>query len=160
MNRHHISRIRTVAPEPEGMTEFMQRRGLQHRSSEVWGNQHRHLRFETPCLLTTHLQQLQQTAAVTGSPATTHGFQGGLAPLQQHMGSIGRVHPLQVNNPGPLIECRLHRGAPALFPTIRHSRGRGLHPDTPVRQGRPAQRGRRQRAGIARQSRPFGALQR
>jgi hypothetical protein len=33
MNRHHITRIGAVAPEPEGMAQFMQGRGLEHGSA-------------------------------------------------------------------------------------------------------------------------------
>ena len=59
-----------MSPQPEGMAQLMQGRGLQHRRPQFRGDEHRHLGLKSPHALPPHLKQLQTTATIAGTPAT------------------------------------------------------------------------------------------
>ena len=81
-----------MAPETEGMAQFMQRRGLQGLQALIGAEQHLHTGLRAPDPLALHLQQLQQGAAMAGPSAALGIQERRPAPLDQDLGPGGIVH--------------------------------------------------------------------
>jgi hypothetical protein len=141
MDCHHISRIGTVAPEPEGMAQFMQGRGLEYRTPQLRRDKHGDLRLKAPAIQPLHLHHLEQTAAIAGPPPRRKLTQGRPAALEPHMGSIGIIHTDNGHDFPPGGQSRTNCLKPPRLPAIGRDASGWLQPDTPAGQdGRPLHR--------------------
>ena len=134
MDCHHISRIGTVAPEPKGMAQFMQGRGLEYRTPQLRRDKHGDLRLKAPAIQPLHLHHLEQAAAITGPPPRRKLTQGRPATLKQHMGPIGIIHTDKRHDLPPGREGRIDSLTPTPLPAIGRGPPRRLQPNTPAGQ--------------------------
>ena len=103
-----------MAPEAEGVAEFMQAGGLDRFGPLAGANQYVHLGLQLPLAQPLHLAQFQQGASMAGP----HGpigatLEGRLTAPEAHLGLVGGGYRLDRQLGLPGRQRRLHCPLPA-----------------------------------------------
>ena len=105
-----------MAPEAEGVAEFMQAGGLDRLGPLAGANQHLHLGLQLPQTQPLHLAQLQQGAAMAGPQGPIGAaLEGRPTAPEAHLGLVRCGNPLNRQLPLPGGQRRLHGPLPAGF---------------------------------------------
>ncbi len=144
-----------MAPEADGMAEFVQCRGLKSLWALIAPQQHRYRGFQSPLTLAQHPLRHQAGPSVAcPQPAVCVGSPGRAASLDADLGGLRIAHPHDRHQGGPLIQGTLHGRQPDPVPAGGgFGSCRRLYPHAPEIEPWPAQGGGAQPMPIIRSPR-------
>ena len=137
MHRQGVERVIAVPPQSQGMTKLMQSRRFENLCPQLGRHQNIHKWLAAPDPSTCEQRQLQDAAAVAGSPTTIQPASWRALTINSNLGAVAVDNPRDRNQFAPVLQCGLNTQSPAAAPTV-NGRWVRIDPDTPPGQRREA----------------------